>query len=59
MKGEHTVTIVPHIMQQAQRVADPVACLFLGELVEFGDTRTIFNAPKNPITGEYVAGRFG
>ena len=59
MKGAYTVVIVTHNMQQAQRVSDYVAFLYLGELVEFGETSTVFNAPTNPVTSEYVAGRFG
>jgi phosphate transport system ATP-binding protein len=59
MKGDYTVVIVTHNMQQAQRVSDYVAFMYLGELVEFGETHAVFNTPQNPITSEYVAGRFG
>jgi phosphate transport system ATP-binding protein len=54
-----TVVIVTHNMQQAARVSDFTGFLFLGELVEFGDTRDIFEKPKNKLTENYITGRFG
>ena len=51
--------IVTHNMQQASRVSDYTAFMFLGELIEFGTTDTLFTAPKNKRTEEYITGRFG
>jgi phosphate transport system ATP-binding protein len=59
MKGDYTVVIVTHNMQQALRVSDYVAFIYLGELVEYGETEAVFKAPRNPVTSEYIAGRFG
>ncbi|MDD8026450.1 MAG: phosphate ABC transporter ATP-binding protein PstB [Acidobacteriota bacterium] len=59
LKTEYTVVIVTHNMQQAARVSDYTAFLMLGELVEFGDTKTIFTAPVRKMTEEYITGRFG
>jgi phosphate transport system ATP-binding protein len=46
-------------MQQASRVSDFTAFLYLGELIEFGPTRDIFESPKNPLTEKYITGEFG
>ncbi len=54
-----TVVIVTHNMQQAARVSDRTAFLLAGELVEFGSTRELFTAPKDPRTESYITGRFG
>jgi phosphate transport system ATP-binding protein len=59
LRGEYTVVIVTHNMQQAQRVSDYVAFMYLGELVEYGTTQQIFQAPQKAQTREYIAGRFG
>jgi phosphate transport system ATP-binding protein len=59
LKKEFTVVIVTHNMQQAGRVADFTAFMYLGEMVEFGETRQIFENPKNELTEKYVTGRFG
>ena len=59
MKKDYTVVIVTHNMQQAARVSEYTAFLMMGELIEFGDTNTIFTAPKNKLTEDYVTGRFG
>ena len=59
LKKEFTIVIVTHNMQQAQRVADFTAFMYLGELIEFGPTRQIFEAPKEDLTRNYVAGHFG
>jgi phosphate transport system ATP-binding protein len=58
-RDDYTVVIVTHNMQQAVRVSDYTAFLFLGELVEFGETAQVFNNPQRTETREYVAGRFG
>lgn len=59
LKADYTVVIVTHNMQQAARVSDKTAFLYMGELVEFGETRVIFTKPTNPRTEDYITGRFG
>jgi phosphate transport system ATP-binding protein len=59
LKEKYTVVIVTHNLQQAARIADYVAFLYLGKLVEFGTTRDIFEHPKQELTERYVTGRFG
>ncbi len=59
LKKNHTVIIVTHNLQQAARVSDYTAFLYLGELIEYGPTASIFTAPKMKKTEEYVMGRFG
>jgi phosphate transport system ATP-binding protein len=58
LKKEFTLVIVTHNMQQAARCSDQTAFFYLGKLVEFADTRTIFMNPSNPQTEAYVSGRF-
>ncbi|MEA3166117.1 MAG: phosphate transport system ATP-binding protein, partial [Thermoplasmata archaeon] len=59
LRAEYTVAIVTHNMQQAARVSDGTAFFYLGELVEYGATRMIFEKPNNEKTEAYVTGRFG
>lgn len=59
LKKDYTVAIVTHNMQQASRVSDFTAFMYLGELVEFGATEDIFESPKNPLTEKYITGEFG
>jgi phosphate transport system ATP-binding protein len=59
LKTQYTIVIVTHNMQQAARCSDRTAFFYLGKLVEYDDTRTIFMNPANPQTEAYVAGRFG
>ena len=59
LKREYTVVIVTHNMQQAARVSDYTAYMYLGEIVEFGPTDDIFIKPKNKQTEDYITGRFG
>lgn len=59
LKKQFTIIIVTHSMQQAARVSDKTAFFYLGKLIEFDDTRTIFMNPKNAQTEAYVSGRFG
>ena len=59
LKKEYTIVIVTHNMQQAARVSDYTAYMYLGELIEFGETNTIFIKPKNKQTEDYITGRFG
>ena len=54
-----TIVIVTHNMQQAARISNYTAFMYIGELVEFGDTNTIFVNPSNKLTEEYITGRFG
>jgi phosphate transport system ATP-binding protein len=56
---DYTITIVTHNMQQASRVSDYTAFMFLGELIEFGETEKIFTTPTNKRTEDYITGRFG
>jgi phosphate transport system ATP-binding protein len=53
------MAIVTHNMQQAARVSDFTAYMYLGELVEFGETDNIFTAPKQKATEDYITGKFG
>jgi phosphate transport system ATP-binding protein len=59
LKGRYTIVIVTHNMQQAARVSDNTAFMYLGRLIEYGDTSIIFTNPKVQRTMEYVTGRFG
>jgi phosphate transport system ATP-binding protein len=59
LKEEYTIAVVTHNMQQAARVSDYTAFLYLGELVEFGDTRTLFTTPEKKATEDYITGRYG
>ena len=59
LKARYTIAIVTHNMQQAARVSDNTAFMYLGELVEFGDTRRMFTTPTNKQTQAYITGRFG
>ena len=59
LKQKITILIVTHNMQQAARVSDFTAFMHLGELVEFGDTNTIFTNPANKRTEDYITGRYG
>jgi phosphate transport system ATP-binding protein len=59
LKERYTIVIVTHNMQQAARVSEFTAFMYLGELVEFGDTNRIFTAPEQQRTQNYITGRFG
>jgi phosphate transport system ATP-binding protein len=59
LKDDYTIAIVTHNMQQAARISDFTAFMYLGELVEFGDTSRIFTAPDDRRTQDYITGRFG
>lgn len=59
LKRDFTIVIVTHNMQQAARCSDKTAFFYLGKLIEYNDTRTIFMNPSNPQTEAYVSGRFG
>jgi phosphate transport system ATP-binding protein len=59
LKNDYTVLIVTHNMQQAARVSDYTAYMYLGELIEVGDTKQIFVKPSKKQTEDYITGRFG
>lgn len=59
LKKDYTIVIVTHNMQQAARVSDYTAYLWLGQLIEFADTNEIFTNPKEKLTEDYITGRFG
>lgn len=58
LKKEHTIIIVTHNMQQATRISDKTAFLYLGKLIEYGDTTQIFTSPQATETEAYITGRF-
>ena len=59
LKGDYTVVIVTHSMQQAARISDYTAYMYLGEVIEFDKTDIIFTQPKEKATEDYITGRFG
>ncbi|AMR29992.1 phosphate ABC transporter ATP-binding protein [Mucilaginibacter sp. PAMC 26640] len=59
LKKDYTIVIVTHNMQQAQRIADKTIFMYLGEIIETGDTRQVFNSPDHELTKNYVKGHFG
>ena len=59
LKQDYTIVIVTHNMQQAARVSDFTTFMYLGELIEFGQTATLFTTPKDKRTQAYITGRFG
>ena len=59
LSGDYTIAIVTHNMQQAARVSRYTAFMYLGEMVEFDETTTVFTAPRDKRTQDYVTGRFG
>jgi phosphate transport system ATP-binding protein len=59
LKQEYTIVIVTHNMQQAARVSDRTAFFYMGELIEYGATESLFTNPRNERTEAYITGRFG
>ncbi len=59
LKAKYTIVIVTHNMQQAARVSDYTAFMYLGELIEFGDTDILFTNPRQKATEDYITGRYG
>ncbi|GAB1717223.1 MAG: phosphate ABC transporter ATP-binding protein, PhoT family [Nitrobacter sp.] len=59
LKDHYTIAIVTHNMQQAARVSDTTAFMYLGEMVEFGPTNKLFTSPADRRTQDYITGRFG
>jgi phosphate transport system ATP-binding protein len=59
LRGRYTIVLVTHNMQQAARVSDNTAFMYLGRLIEYGETEAMFTAPKDTRTQDYITGRFG
>ncbi|MBF8269704.1 MAG: phosphate ABC transporter, ATPase subunit [Gammaproteobacteria bacterium] len=59
LKTDYTIIIVTHNMQQAARVSDYTAYMYLGKLIEFNDTNTLFTKPRTKMTEDYITGRYG
>jgi phosphate transport system ATP-binding protein len=59
LKEFYTVVLVTHNLQQAARVSDMTAFMYLGEIVEYNHTSVIFENPKNELTENYITGKFG
>ena len=59
LKTDYTIVIVTHNMQQAARVSDYTAFMYMGDLIEFGETRTLFTTPRRKQTEDYITGRYG
>ena len=59
LKQNYTIVIVTHNMQQAARVSDCTAFMYMGDLIEFGDTKTLFTNPRQKQTEDYITGRYG
>ncbi len=59
LKDKYTIVIVTHNMQQAARVSDYTAFMYMGNLIEFGDTKTLFTNPREKQTEDYITGRYG
>lgn len=59
LKSDYTAVIVTHNMQQAARCSDYTAFMYLGDLIEYNDTNTLFTTPKIRATEDYITGRYG
>ena len=59
LSEDYTIAIVTHNMQQAARVSQFTAFMYLGEMVEFGETNKVFTSPRDKRTQDYITGRFG
>jgi phosphate transport system ATP-binding protein len=59
LKRDYTIVIVTHNMQQAARVSDYTAFMYMGDLIEFGKTKTLFTNPRRKQTEDYITGRYG
>lgn len=59
LKSDYTIVIVTHNMQQAARVSDYTAYMYMGELIEYRDTNTLFTNPRKKMTEDYITGRYG
>jgi phosphate transport system ATP-binding protein len=58
LKEDYTIILVTHTLRQAKRIADYVAFMYMGELIEFGPTQEIFNQPRKSLTRDYISGQF-
>ncbi|MCJ7731041.1 phosphate ABC transporter ATP-binding protein, partial [Candidatus Bathyarchaeota archaeon] len=59
LKEKYTVILVTHNLQQAARVSEMTAFMYIGEIIEFGATRDLFESPREELTEKYITGRFG
>ena len=59
LRRDYAIVIVTHNLQQAQRISNRTAFMYLGELIEYAETATIFGNPREKRTRDYVTGRFG
>jgi phosphate transport system ATP-binding protein len=59
LKENYTVVLVTHNLQQAARVSDMTAFMYIGEVIEFGNTRDVFENPQKELTENYITGKFG
>ena len=59
LKKDYTIVMVTHNMQQAARISDKTAFFLLGEVIEYGETESLFTMPKDKRTEDYITGRFG
>jgi phosphate transport system ATP-binding protein len=59
LKKEYSIIIVTHAMHQAARISDRTAFFLLGELIEYGETKTVFTNPRDRRTEDYISGRYG
>ena len=59
LKENYTVVLVTHNLQQAARVSDMTAFMYIGEMIEFGNTRDVFENPQKELTENYITGKFG
>jgi phosphate transport system ATP-binding protein len=59
LKENYTVVLVTHNLQQAARVSEMTAFMYIGEVIEFGATRALFENPQNELTENYITGKFG
>jgi len=59
LKSQYTIVIVTHNMQQAARVSDYTAFMYMGDMIEYSDTDTIFTNPAKKQTEDYITGRYG
>lgn len=59
LKKDYTIVMVTHNMQQAARISDKTAFFLLGEMIESGETESLFSMPKDKRTEDYITGRFG
>ena len=59
LRRDYTVAIVTHNMQQASRISDYTGFMYMGKMIEFGETESMFNKPREELTERYLTGRFG